>query len=146
MPSIQTITPSLDTVKRVYDVKTAIDSARPVLKQIAKDEKLRNQLISAVGTARDVYDTRGGTSARAVAARIAVDPDFVREIQKTGTEIRSATARAKKAQTSHRTRNVVLIVSGVVVGVLFNPFTGPDTRRWIKEKAFGPEETFEYEA
>ena len=146
MPSIQSVTPSLETVKRVYAVKTAIDAARPIVKEIARDEKLRNQLISTIGTARGVYDERGGTSAKAVAARIAVDPDFVREIQKTSKEIRKATARAKKAQTSHRTRNVVLIVSGVVVGVLFNPFTGPDTRRWIKEKAFGPEETFEYEA
>ncbi len=147
MPSIQTITPSLDTVKRVYAVKTAIDAARPIAKEMAKDEKLRQQVISAIGTARGLYDEHGGaSSARAVAARIAVDPEFVGEIQRTGKEIRKASARAKKAQNSHRTRNTILIVTGVVVGVLYNPFTGPDTRRWIKEKTFGPEETFEYEA
>ena len=41
---------------------------------------------------------------------------------------------------------MLLIAGGVVAAVLYNPLTGPDTRRWIREKAFGPEETFEYEA
>jgi len=146
MPSIRSVTPSIDTVKRVYAVKTAIDAARPIVAEMARDEKLRQQVVQAVGTARGLYDQHGGhLSAKAVAARIAVDPEFVSEIQRTSTEIRKATKRAQKAQTSHRRRNTILIVSGVVVGVLFNPVTGPNTRRWLKEKAFGPEETFEYE-
>jgi hypothetical protein len=36
-------------------------------------------------------------------------------------------------------------MAGIVIGILYNPATGPDTRRWLKEKVFGPEETFEYE-
>ncbi len=146
MPSIQTLTPSMDTLKRVVAVKAAIDAASPIVKELARDEKLRRQLANAFGTTRDLYGEHGGSSARAVAARIAVDPEFVREVQKTSQEIRKATTRAKKAQNRHRTRNTMLIVSGVVAAVLFNPLTGPDTRRWIREKAFGPEETFEYEA
>ena len=146
MPSIQTLTPSMDTLKRVVAVKAAIDAASPIVKELARDEKLRRQLANAFGTTRDLYGEHGGSSARAVAARIAVDPEFVREVQKTTQEIRKATTRAKKAQNRHRTRNTMLIVSGVVAAVLFNPLTGPDTRRWIREKAFGPEETFEYEA
>ena len=146
MPSIQTLTPSMDTLKRVVAVKAAVDAASPIVKEIARDEKLRRQLANAFGTTRDLYGEHGGSSARAVAARIAVDPEFVREVQKTSQEIRKATNRAKKAQNRHRTRNTVLIASGVVAAVLFNPLTGPDTRRWIREKAFGPEETFEYEA
>lgn len=146
MPSIQTLTPSMDTLKRVVAVKAAIDAASPIVKELARDEKLRRQLANAFGTTRDLYGVHGGSSARAVAARIAVDPEFVREVQKTSQEIRKATTRAKKAQNRHRTRNTMLIVSGVVAAVLLNPLTGPDTRRWIREKAFGPEETFEYEA
>src|SRR3712207_7097341 len=37
----------------------------------------------------------------------------------------------------------IFLTIGITLGVLFNPMTGPDTRRWLKEKIFGPEE-FEY--
>jgi len=30
--------------------------------------------------------------------------------------------------------------------VLFNPMTGPETRGWLKEKVFGPDEPFEFES
>ena len=54
--------------------------------------------------------------------------------------------RAKKASNpSHKARNS-LIVAGIMIGILYNPKTGPDTRKWLKEKVFGPEETFEFEA
>ena len=31
----------------------------------------------------------------------------------------------------------MLLLIGVVVGLLFNPVTGPETRRWLKDKLFG---------
>ena len=27
-----------------------------------------------------------------------------------------------------------MLLIGVAVGLLFNPFTGPETRRWLKDK------------
>ena len=36
-------------------------------------------------------------------------------------------------------------VERIVLGILYNPATGPETRQWLKEKVFGPDETFEYE-
>ena len=32
-----------------------------------------------------------------------------------------------------------------MLGLLFNPFTGRQTREWLKDKVFGPEQTFSYE-
>jgi hypothetical protein len=31
-----------------------------------------------------------------------------------------------------------------VLGILFNPITGPDTRRWLKDRIFGEDEEFGY--
>ena len=44
---------------------------------------------------------------------------------------------------SHAGRNVTLLMAGIALGVLFNPATGPDTRRWLKDKLFGPEQPFD---
>ncbi len=41
---------------------------------------------------------------------------------------------------------MTLLLVGVALGVLFNPMTGPETRQWIREKIFGPEEPFEYQS
>jgi hypothetical protein len=44
---------------------------------------------------------------------------------------------------SHTGRNASLLLAGIALGVLFNPATGPDTRRWLKDRLFGPEQPFE---
>ncbi len=40
----------------------------------------------------------------------------------------------------------MLLLTGIALGVLFNPMTGPETRKWIREKVFGPEEQFDYQS
>jgi hypothetical protein len=32
-----------------------------------------------------------------------------------------------------------------VVGLLFNPATGPETRRWVKDKLFGGDDEFGFD-
>ena len=87
-----------------------------------------------------------GGKARQIAAKLAADPELQEELRNAIKELRGATQRAKKAaQPSHKARNS-MILSGILIGVLYNPKTGPETRKWLKEKVFGPEETFEFEA
>ena len=40
--------------------------------------------------------------------------------------------------------NRSLLLIGIALGILFNPVTGPDTRRWLKDKIFGEDEEFGY--
>ena len=37
-----------------------------------------------------------------------------------------------------------MLLAGIALGILFNPMTGPETRRWLKDKIFGEEEEFGY--
>jgi hypothetical protein len=37
------------------------------------------------------------------------------------------------------------LLIGLAVGVLFNPFTGPETRRWLKDKLFGGSDEFGFD-
>src|SRR5439155_22569668 len=46
---------------------------------------------------------------------------------------------------SHKSRNL-LLVTGIAVGIfLFNPMTGSDARKWLKETVFGDEDDFGYQ-
>ena len=37
-------------------------------------------------------------------------------------------------------------MTGIVLGVLYNPVTGPETRKWVSESLFGGGDDFTYQA
>ena len=129
---------------------TAVETARPYVERLAADEELHDHVRKAYGSAQKILEELGvvGTS-RAVgsrtdaARRIMVDSDLQDELKKAVDELRKAGERARGVE-SHKARNTTLLLLGIMLGVLFNPATGPDTRRWIKDKLFGAEEPFEY--
>jgi hypothetical protein len=125
------------------DVKQAVTVTAPVVKKLATDEQFRKTLIGAYSAARDIYDQVGeDKKVKALAVKIAADPELQKELTKQYKGVQKA---AKKATTkSHKKRNA-LILAGITIGLLYNPATGPDTRKWIKEKVFGGDETFDYE-
>jgi hypothetical protein len=133
-------------------VTKKVASARPTVERVAKDKDFQKHVKSAYGSARTIYDdlfygaaAPTASQTKQVVARIAQDPELQEELRNVFSELRSAGKRAKKAaKPAHKGRNA-LILSGIVIGILYNPKTGPDTRRWLKEKVFGPEETFEFE-
>jgi hypothetical protein len=125
------------------NVKEAVSGAKPVVEKLARDEKLRKTLIDAITTARSVYDeVDDEKKVKAIAARIASDPKLQKDLQKTVRDLQKAGKRATKK--SHKKRNA-LILAGIAIGLLYNPVTGPETRRKIREKIGGEDETFEYE-
>jgi hypothetical protein len=127
-------------------VNDAVETARPYVERLAKDEELHDHVKSAYDSARRIYDDLIGPSgATAVAMRVARDKDVQDELRKAVDELREASRRAR-GDTSHAGRNFTLLLTGIALGVLFNPMTGPETRRWLKEKVFGPEEPFEFQS
>ena len=74
--------------------------------------------------------------------RVARDKDIQDELRRAVEELRKAGERAQGKE-GHAGRNFTLLLVGITLGVLFNPATGPDTRRWLKDKVLGPEQPFE---
>jgi hypothetical protein len=125
------------TKDRVADVK-------PYVKRAIQDEELRDSLRSAFFTARDVYDElMGGRGVTGVANKVASDKDIQDQLRSAIEDLRSAANRIQGRE-EHRARNTSLLLAGIVLGILFNPMTGPETRRWLKDKIFGEDEEFGY--
>jgi len=124
-------------------VEDAVDTARPYVERLARDEDLHDNVKRAYVSARRIYDEllgdRGTTGA---ALKVARDKDLQKELRKTVEELREAGKRVQGKE-SHSGRNASLLLAGIALGVLFNPATGPDTRRWLKDRLFGPEQPFE---
>src|SRR2546423_8801253 len=116
--------------------KDRVADAKPYVQRALKDEDLREDLKNAFAAAREVYDELlGGRGPTRVASRVATDKEIQDHLRSAIDDLRSAANRLQGAA-GHKNRNGLLL-AGIAIGILFNPMTGPDTRRWIKDKIFG---------
>jgi hypothetical protein len=124
--------------------KDRVADVKPYVYRAIQDEELRDNLKSAFATARDVYDELvGGRGVTGVAGRVASDKDIQEQLRSAIEDLRSAADRIQGRE-EHKGRNASLLLAGITLGLLFNPMTGPETRRWLKDKIFGEDEEFGY--
>jgi hypothetical protein len=117
---------------------------KPYVERALKDERVREDVKSAIATAREIYDQlMGGRAVTSVAAKVATDKDIQQSLRDAIDDLRDAADRVQ-GKDSHAARNGTLLLTGIALGILFNPVTGPGTRRWLQDKIFGEGEEFEY--
>ena len=105
---------------------------------------MREDVKSAIMTAREIYDQlMGGRQLTAAAARVATDKEIQQSLRDAIDDLRDAADRIQ-GKSSHTMRNATLLMAGIALGVLFNPVTGPGTRRRLQDLIFGKGEEFEY--
>jgi hypothetical protein len=127
-------------------ISGTVDTARPYVERLARDEELHDHVKKAYDSARKIYDELIGPSGpTGMAFKVAKDKDLQDELKKAVEQLRKAGEHAQ-GKSSHGGRNMTLLLAGITLGVLFNPATGPDTRRWLRDKVLGPEEPFEYQS
>jgi gas vesicle protein len=128
---------------KLSDVATNV---RPYVERALKDEELRENVRRAFDTAKDVYEelVSQGRVSRA-AAHAATDRDVQENLRKTVEELRRATTRLQgQEEESHRGRNTTVLLTGIALGILFNPVSGEQARAWLRETILGPSEEIEY--
>lgn len=130
------------TRERVADTA---ENVRPYLERALKDEGVRDDVMSALAAAREVYnELMGGRGVTQVATRVATSKDVQENLKTAIDDLRHAADRIQ-GKDDHKSRNMMLLVVGVALGALFNPMTGPATRKWLTDKLFGSDESDEFD-
>ncbi len=125
--------------------KQAYSNVRPYVHRAVGDDEVRDNLKDAFNAAKDIYEELfGGRGATALAQRVATDGEIHENLKKISDDLRRATDRIQ-GKDEHTARNMLFLLTGVAIGVLFNPFSGPSTRKWLKDKVFGAEPEFAYQ-
>jgi hypothetical protein len=128
------------TKDKVYD---AAGNVKPYVDRALSDEKLRADVISAFTTARAVYNELiGSRTAATVATRVATDEEVRAKLRAAVEDLRSAADRLQGKRRSDRKRGRTLLLLGILIGILFNPVTGPETRKWIADTVGGGDDDF----
>jgi hypothetical protein len=124
--------------------KERIADARPYVERALRDEDVRDNVLAAFQTAREVYNELvGNRGVTTIASRVATDREIQEKLREAVDDLRTA-AEHVQGKREHSSRNGMLLFLGITLAVLFNPVTGPATRSWLKEKVLGPSDDFTY--
>lgn len=115
----------------------AVDALRPYVRRAMEDPDLREDLVAAFIAARGLYGQIAKQQGVKGKAEKVSDKDFQNELQDLVSEISTATDKLQGKDKGHKTRNRVILLTGVTLGVLYNPWTGQQTRDWIMSRIAG---------
>jgi len=123
------------TKNKVYD---AADNIRPYVERAMSDDKLRADVMHAFKTAKKLYGELAGgdTAPVTLAARVATDDDVRDKLRQAIEDLRKASDRLQ-GKKEHSGRNTTLLIAGIALAILYNPVTGAETRRFIRELLTG---------
>jgi hypothetical protein len=125
-------------------VSDAATNVKPYVERAVSDPELRENVKAAFQSAREIYDELiGNRSVTTVATRVATDKDIQEKLKDAVDELRTAANRVQ-GKKEHGGRNATLLIGGIALGILFNPVTGPATRKWLADTVFGGDD-FTYE-
>jgi len=121
------------------NAKDRISDAKPYVTRALQDEEVRENVKSAVAAAREIYDELiGARKPSAIAARVATDEEIQDNLRSAIDDLKKAANRVQgKSVESYSGRNATLLLTGIALGLLFNPVTGPQTRAWLMDKILG---------
>jgi hypothetical protein len=125
----------------------ATENVRPYVERAMKDDELRKNVRDAFEAAREVYNELiGGRGVVPLATRVATDDEIQENLKRAIDDLRRASNRIQGKE-DHGARNATLLLVGIALGILFNPVTGAQTRKWLSDRIFGSaDDEFTYQS
>jgi hypothetical protein len=131
--------------KTADKVSEAATNARPYFERMLNDQELRTNVRNAYASAHAIYDELiGNRGVSGAAKRVATDKDIQDELRSAITELRTAAERVRGKKERKKGHSGLLLL-GIGLAVVFNPFTGPPIRKWISERVLGETDGFTYQ-
>jgi hypothetical protein len=117
------------------------EALRPYVQRAMEDPELRDDMLAAFVAARSLYGQLSkGRGVKGKAGKIS-NKDFQKQLQGLVAELSDASGRLQgkgaKGKKGRKGRNRVILLTGVTLGVLYNPWTGSATREWIMGQVAG---------
>lgn len=130
----------------MFRSSSTYETFRPYVDRALKDDEIRTNVFRAWNAARKVYGELGGEGPLGAASKLSGKESVREDLDTTVQSLSEAIVRMSGNQPKRRgSWGWFFVLAGILV-VLFNPATGQDTRRWIKDHLFGSEEEFDYSA
>jgi hypothetical protein len=115
------------------------DALKPYVQRAMTDPELREDLLAAFVAARGLYGQMAkGRGVKGKAEKVS-EKDFQKQLQTLVGDLTEASDKlqGKAKKKSHKARNRVLLLTGVILGALYNPWTGESTREWVMDRIAG---------
>jgi hypothetical protein len=122
-------------------VTAPVVSVKPFVERALTDDKLRDDVTSAFATAKKVYEDLLGAKNVDKAAGKVLDKKLHKDLREAVQDLHDAALRIQGKKKGGGTGKRIM-VAGLALGILFNPVTGPETRRWLKEMIGGGGDDF----
>lgn len=115
------------------------DALKPYVQRAMTDPELREDLLAAFVAARGLYGQMAKSRGVKGKAEKVSEKDFQKQLQFLVADLSEASDKlqGKAKKKSHKARNRVILLTGVTLGVLYNPWTGEQTREWIMDRVAG---------
>lgn len=123
---------------------SAYDAVRPYVDRALHDEDVRGNVMRAFKAARQVYAELGGEGPIGAASKLSSNNSVRDDLDTTVQSLSEAIVRMSGQKQRKRGSWGFVLFIAITLVVLFNPATGTDTRRWLKDNLFGSEEEFDY--
>ncbi len=127
--------------KRKERVGDTVESLRPYVERALKDDEFRTNVREALAAARDVYgDLSKSHGLSRSASKLATDKDLHGNLRRALEEIGDAAERVQGKKGKKKRGRRTVLLAGVVAGMLYNPWTGQQTRQWLLDKIAGEDD------
>lgn len=125
--------------QRTPRIADTLEALRPYLDRALTDPAFRTDLKDALEAAREVYGpiTKSNGSVTGAAKKLASDKKAQKQLRRAIEDLQHAATTLKGKKVKKRRGRKMLLLAGIVVGALYNPWTGPQTRDWLLERVAG---------